>query len=302
MNQPTELTAQPSQAAAKRMRVFACVDQSPYAPFVTDYASWAAQRLNTGLELLHAIDRNPPLGPEQDHSGAIGINEQDNLLKRIVDEDEKRSRQARESGRVFLNALRLRALAHGITEVDMRQRHGSLVESLMEYQSQIQLVVMGRRGESSDTTQRDLGRNVETVVRALGRPILTVTEAFVAPTHLMIAYDAGRASRKALDMVASSPAFAEMRCAIVMVKSKDNKDGAQQLERAKHRLESAGLAVSTHLLIGDLERLVAKSIQDLGIDLLVMGAYTHSPWRSLLMGSRTTDLLRASRVPTLLLR
>ena len=38
------------------------------------------------------------------------------------------------------------------------------------------------------------------------------------------------------------------------------------------------------------------------IDLLVMGAYSHSPLRSLFLGSKTTDLLRAVRVPTLLLR
>ena len=37
-------------------------------------------------------------------------------------------------------------------------------------------------------------------------------------------------------------------------------------------------------------------------DVLVMGAYTHSPLRSLFMGSKTTDLLRAARIPTLLLR
>ena len=38
------------------------------------------------------------------------------------------------------------------------------------------------------------------------------------------------------------------------------------------------------------------------IDILIMGAYSHSPWRNLLVGSRTSALLRASRIPTLLLR
>jgi hypothetical protein len=33
----------------------------------------------------------------------------------------------------------------------------------------VQLIVLGRRGESAETTQRDLGRNVERVVRALHR-------------------------------------------------------------------------------------------------------------------------------------
>ena len=39
-----------------------------------------------------------------------------------------------------------------------------------------------------------------------------------------------------------------------------------------------------------------------GFDLLVMGACSHSPWRSMFLGSKTSDLLRAVAVPTLLLR
>jgi len=36
--------------------------------------------------------------------------------------------------------------------------------------------------------------------------------------------------------------------------------------------------------------------------MLLMGAYAHSPLRALIFGSKTTDLLRAATVPTLLLR
>ncbi len=308
MNTDTK-QATTSTNLSNRPLVLACVDQSPYATYVTDYAAWAARRLNTRLELLHVIDRNPALGPDQDHSGAIGFNEQENLLKKIVDEDELRSRQARESGRIFLNELKLRAEQDYLQsdlqaplQVDMRQRHGSLTDSLLERQDQTRLVVMGRRGESSNTTNRDLGRNLESVVRSMKCPILSVTDEFKTPTHLMIAFDAGRASRKGLEMVATSPAFEGLKCSIVMVKDKESSNAPKQLEQAKRKLISAGLEVETHLLIGDLESLIAKSIQTLGIDLLVMGAYTHSPWRSLVMGSHTTNLLRAARVPTLLLR
>lgn len=304
-NAKTATTASTTANITHRAIVLACVDQSPYATYVTDYAAWAAQRLHTGLELLHVIDRNPELGPEQDHSGAIGFNEQENLLKKIVDEDEQRSRLARESGRVFLNELKQRAeqkTADRPLQVDVRQRHGALVDSLLERQDHTTLVVMGRRGASSATTNRDLGRNLESVVRSMKCPILSVTDEFQVPSHLMIAYDAGSASRKGLDMVANSPAFAGIRCSIVMVKDKESKEAPKQLEQARQKLADAGLQVDTHLLIGDFESMMAKSIQTLGIDLLVMGAYTHSPWRSLFMGSHTTDLLRAARVPTLLLR
>lgn len=36
--------------------------------------------------------------------------------------------------------------------------------------------------------------------------------------------------------------------------------------------------------------------------MLVMGAYSHSPLRNLFFGSKTTEMLKATCVPTLLLR
>jgi len=51
-----------------------------------------------------------------------------------------------------------------------------------------------------------------------------------------------------------------------------------------------------------VEQVIAKAIVDQGIDLLVMGSYSHSSPRSWFMGSKTSDWLRTVRVPTLLLR
>ena len=49
------------------------------------------------------------------------------------------------------------------------------------------------------------------------------------------------------------------------------------------------------------EGIISKTVLDQSIDLLIMGAYSHSPVRSLLFGSKTTDILHSSTIPTLLL-
>jgi len=36
--------------------------------------------------------------------------------------------------------------------------------------------------------------------------------------------------------------------------------------------------------------------------MLIMGAYAHSSWRGWLFGSKTSELLRSAKLPTLLLR
>jgi hypothetical protein len=103
-------------------KVLACVDQSHFADYVADYAAWAARRMDAPLEFLHVIDRHPEQGSGEDHSGAIGIDAQENLLTKLTAEDEIRTKNAREQGRIFLNRLRERATAAGAALVDVRQR------------------------------------------------------------------------------------------------------------------------------------------------------------------------------------
>ncbi len=67
-------------------------------------------------------------------------------------------------------------------------------------------------------------------------------------------------------------------------------------------LRRAGLEVTTAVLHGEPEQAIAAYAAAAGIDLLVMGAYGHSRVRALLVGSTTTALLRACRIPVLVFR
>jgi nucleotide-binding universal stress UspA family protein len=282
-------------------KVLACVDKSRFSEYVTDYAAWAALRMSAPMELLHIIDRHPEIARDVDHSGTIGIDAQSALLDTLSDKDAERTRAARESGRVFLNALRDRAAAQGLTALDTRQRYGQLEETLAEQENDVCLFVLGRRGMSAERTQRDLGRHVENVVRQLHKPILTVTEHFSTPQRIMIAYDGGVLSRRGVHLVANSELFKGLPIDILMA-GKPRQDAEKQLEVAKQQLVAAGFDTQTHLIPGDAERVIADQVRTRSIDLLIMGAYSHSLLRRWIFGSKTTDLLRAATLPTLLLR
>jgi nucleotide-binding universal stress UspA family protein len=282
-------------------KVLACVDQSPYADHVTDYAAWAAHRMDAPLELLHVIDRHPEIGHSDDHSGALTPNAQERLLDRLSSDDAVRTKAAREQGRIFLNRLRERALAAGVGSVDMRQRHGHLDETLQDQQSGVRLFVLGRRGESADKQPLQLGSNVERVARALQRPILTVTAGFREPKRILMAFDGSAVTRRGVEMVAGSPLFRGLPLELLM-SGKERSDAVRQMAWATDTLSAAGCEVQGDIAPGDAEAVVARAVLDRGIDLLIMGAYTHSPWRQLLMGSKTADLLRSATIPTLLLR
>lgn len=282
-------------------KVLACVDQSPCADHVTDYAAWAARRLDAPLELLHVIDRHPEIGAGNDHSGAIGFNAQESLLTELADHDAQRVRAERDKCRVFLHTLRERAIAAGVRYTDMRQRHGELEATLTEAEGSVDLFVLGRRGESAATTHRDLGRNVERVVRALHKPILAVTQNFREPRRVMIAFDGGNLSRKGVELVAASPLFRGLPCHLLMSGSPAY-DGPKQIDWAKKTLEDAGFEAPATIRPGDAEQIIARAVTEESIDMLIMGAYAHSPLRSLFLGSKTSDLLRSATIPALLLR
>src|SRR3989338_5385063 len=282
-------------------KVLACVDLSHFADYVADYASWAAKRMDAPLKFLHVITRHPEIGSGEDHSGAIGIDSQEILLNKLSEQDAAQAKVAHEKGRVFLNRLRERAIAAGVESPDMKQRHGTLEETLVEQEDEVRLFVLGRRGGSAEATNRDLGRSVEGVVRALHKPILTVTEGFVDPRRGMFAFDGSNLTRRGVEMVAASPLFPGLPIHLVM-SGKPVQDGQKQLEWARETLQAADFEVIPTLIPGDTERVIAGVIQEQHIDMLIMGAYAHSPLRSLIFGSKTNDLLRSAKIPTLLLR
>lgn len=282
-------------------KILACVDQSQFADYVVDYAIWAAARLESPVELLHVVNRHSEVGSGDDHSGEIGIDAQENLLTKISAEDEVRTKVARERGRIFLDRLRNRALSAGLRSVDVRQRQGELAETIAEQESRVQLLILGRRGEVAESASGDLGKNVESVVRSWRKLALTVTEPFREPRRVMIAFDGGATTRRAVEFVAASPLFGGLEVSVVMA-GRSTTDSMRQLDWARGALEAAGMQTAVAQMSGEPEVVIAEAIREQSVDLLVMGAYSHAPWQKLFSRSKTTDLLRSVRIPTLIVR
>ncbi|MEO7939564.1 MAG: universal stress protein [Burkholderiaceae bacterium] len=282
-------------------KVLACVDQSPFADHVCDYAAWAAARMDAPLELLHVIDRHPEIGNADDRSGSLEPNAQEHLLTQLSAQDEILSKNAREQGRVFLNRLRERALAAGVASVDVRQRHGHLDETLRDWEPGVRLFVLGRHGQTGTAGGQDLGSNVERVVRVLQRPVLTVTEGFKPPQRVLIAFDGSALTRRGVQMVADSPLLHGLPITLQMA-GKLRQHSQREMAWAADALTATGFEVHRSVRDGEAEKVILDTIASENIDLLVMGAYSHARWRNLLFGSRTDEMLRAVRIPALLLR
>jgi nucleotide-binding universal stress UspA family protein len=284
----------------KRTLVLACIDGSTYSPAVCDYGAWAALSMEAPLTFLH-VPSKVREAPQADLSGNIGFGTRESLLEELAALDEQRGKLAQERGRQILAAARERAKAAGVGTPEALQRHGGLVETLTELEEGIRLLVLGKRGEAAGFATEHIGSHLERVVRSMSRPILVVPETFTVPKRIMLAFDGSATTRKGVAMVAGSPLFRGLPCHLVMVGA-DTADARAHLASARRELEAAGFEAPGVILPGEPESVLSRYRQEHGIDLLIMGAYGHSRIRQLFVGSTTTEMIRNSTVPLLLLR
>ncbi len=280
--------------------VLAAIDPSLYAASVADHAAWAAIRIGAPIELLHAIERMPA-APAGDLSGNLTLGNREELLASLAALDEQRGRLAQEHGRRLLDEAKARITDSSALDVTVRQRHGGLVDTLLELEHGVRLFVIGKRGEHADFARGHLGSNLERVMRSVHRPVLVAARAFRPIERFMIAFDGSATTRKCIEMVSESPLLKGLQCDVLMV-GDATPAHAEQMAWAQARLAAAGFEPQMLLMPGTAESVIAQKVADRSIDLLVMGAYGHSRIRSMIVGSTTTQVLRSCPIPVLLLR
>jgi nucleotide-binding universal stress UspA family protein len=277
------------------MKIIALVDGSVYAQSVCELAGWAGARLGASVEVLHVLGRRE--GGERDLSGSIRLGARTALLEELAALDAQRAKLVMHRGRAILEDAKAVLAKAGVADAATRLRHGDLLE---EIGAEPDLIVVGKRGEAADFAKGHLGSNLERIVRGTKVPVLVAARAFVPVTKVLLAFDGGPSSLRAVEHIAQSPLYKDIAVTAVSVG-----EGALMqagLADAQVRLTAAGLKAEVRQVAGQPEIALAKLIEDEGFQALVMGAYGHSRIRSLIIGSTTTEMIRSCKVPVMLVR
>lgn len=281
-------------------KIIALVDGSLYAASVCDHAAWISRRTGAAVELLHVLGRREA-APTQDLSGAIRLGARTALLQELAELDAQRARLVAHRGRAILEDAQTILARGGVTEVTARLRHGDIVETVAEIEPASAMILIGKRGEAADFARGHLGSNLERIVRASHKPVFVASRAFRPIKKVLVAYDGGVSARKAVEHIARDPLYAGLAVHVVTVgQATSDATGALQMVRAL--LAAAGVAAETGIVPGQPEVAIGALVEDTGFDMLVMGAYGHSRIRSLVIGSTTTEMIRACKVPVVLIR
>lgn len=280
-------------------KILALVDGSIYSESVCHHAAWAASRLPAGVDLLHVLGRRE--APTGDLSGALRLGARTALLEELAELDARRAKLAQAKGRAILEDAKAILEKDGVSPVNARLRQGDLLEAVAVLEPEARALVIGKRGEAADFAAGHVGSNLERVVRSARVPVLVASRAFRPIEKVLVAFDASASTQRAIERMSGNPVFQGLSVTMVLAGEAGRGLGAR-MDEARARLERTGLDVATEFVPGEPEVALKRKIEAEGFDLLVMGAYGHSRIRSLIIGSTTTAMVQACRIPVLLYR
>lgn len=177
-------------------RLLACVDNSSYANSVCDHAAWLAAGVEGEVQVLNVLEER--LGERAQEADEA-----------LVDTD------ARSRSDLLLDHAVWRLRDEGVSDLTRLQLTGDLVDAVARRNPD--MVVMGKRGEGSESRRRRLGSSVDAMVRGTTAPICLTSKLFLPIRRGLILLDADPAHLQALDFLGAQARFRVLVMDVVVV-------------------------------------------------------------------------------------
>jgi len=182
--------------------------------------------------------------------------------------------------------------------IDLEPDDGLRLSELARYYD---LIVTGTQG--SALTDAHMAANPESIALNSGRPVLIVPQGYEAEglsRHAIIAWDgkksAARALGDAMQTLESKPKVTVLTIGNTPPEAVPGGGIMTLLER--HGVHAVSLHVPRDRR--GVARIIDEAAQQVGAELLVMGAFEHSKFSQDLFGGVTHEILKSARIPVLM--
>ena len=278
-------------------RVIACIDSSPCINALAEAAAWIAKQTGRELVLLQVLDYYPASYHLGEISGVIGFESNAMLLKELAELEQKQSELALSYSNNLLDHIsKLILETHGLHTTHIQEK-GDFLEQSFNLLHEDDIVVIGRVGEKSAERNKPLGSNVENFIRGANCTVMTVDDSFKPPTRFIFAYEYSPTCVKMMKRIAQSDLLRLLQCHLVYVG-----DHPEILREPEQYLKDANLDVITEYRYGDVAENILEYQNEHGIQLIVLGAFSHSKIHQFFLGSIATTIFRNAKVPLLVAR
>lgn len=278
-------------------RVIACIDSSPCINALAEAAAWIATKTGRELVLLQVLDYYPASYHLGEISGVIGFESNAMLLKELAELEQKQSELALDySNNLLKHISEMIHEKYGIVASQIQEK-GDFLEQSLGILEPDDFVVIGRVGDQSAERKKHIGSNVENFIRGANCTVLTVGENFKAPTRFIFAYEDSPTCKKMLQRVAKSDLLRQLQCHLLYVG-----DHPEILNQPSQFLKEQGLDVVVEYRYGDVAENILDYQQQLQIQFILLGAFSHSKMHQFFLGSVTTAIFRHATVPLLVVK
>ncbi len=275
------------------------VDGSASSATAVDFGLYIAPKLDATLAGLHVIDVYLIQGPIMtDISATVGMPPYDGFFEAV-------EKSLKEKADAVLKDFDQRCKTAGV-DCHSKKTVGKISDVIIEEAQNADLILMARKGEHFHLKEGGLlGSVAEAVIRHSGKPVLVTPEKFREIESMGLAYDGSPPAKKALQLSLSLSVKTKWPITVVIITA-DAQKAAQlsaQIEEMNQPDETRDQAdCEVIVLSGKEPDEILKFIREGAVELMVMGAYGHNRLRELLLGSTTSQVIRSSPIPVLLIR
>lgn len=275
-------------------RVIACIDSSPCINAIAEAAAWVARQTKRELVLLQILDYYPASYHLGEISGVIGFESNAMLLKELAELEQKQSDLAIDYSNNLLKHISEMILEKYGMQSTKIQEKGDFLEQSFNVLKEGDFVIIGKVGERAAEKNKPIGSNVENFIRGANCTVMTVGEHFKIPTRFIFAYEYSPTCLNLMQRIAQSDLLKTLQCHLLYVG-----DHPEVLKDPEEFLKNAGLDVITVYRYGDVAENILEYQQELGIQMIVLGAFSHSKIHQFFLGSIATSIFRNATVPLL---
>lgn len=219
----------------------------------------------------------------------------------ILEEQAEREKQAADAaGEAFAKTAALNGL-----NAEWRVAEGSLADVFALHARYYDLSVVGQVNPNDAIFVGDR-EMPDRMIMTSGRPALVIPYVGKYETigkHVMVAWDASPTAARAVNDAMPLLLSAD-KVTVMVVNSNNSMEGIGDLPGAdiSAHLAHHGVKAEADHVTSDLDpgNMLLSRASDMGIDLIVMGAYGHARWAELVLGGVTDHMLNHMTVPVLM--
>lgn len=270
------------------------VDTSEHSRIAQNYAFYLAHRLNAALIGLHVVDIVSIEGSyPHDISGSLG-------LEPYLDFSSRMREMLTARGRAVLGDFAGRARREEVAAETLLDV-GIVANQICERARSADLVIIGHRGVNARFSTGLLGSTAESVARKAPRPVMVCPARFREINRPVLAYDGSERASRAMRAAAEICALLKVPLAVITV-ARDARLGENTLAETRTYLEPYAIEKRFRLIPGHAHEGIIDFLKEYDADLAFVGAYGHSRFREMVIGSNTEFVMRNAVCPVFLSR